>query len=66
MRGTTTLKSFINWLARVRIVEKCDVYFDEVMDIFDGVDEWNYEIVPDSVSLRIDGFFNKHGIKQIN
>ena len=49
-----------------RIVEKCDVYFDEVMDIFDGVDEWNYEIVPDSVSLRIDGFFNKHGIKQIN
>ena len=48
-----------------RIVEKCDQCLFEVLDIFDGVDEWNYETVPESVNIRIDEFFTKHGIKQV-
>jgi hypothetical protein len=49
-----------------RIVEKCDKNLEEVLAILDGIDELNYDVLPELVTTRIDEFLNKHDIKLTN
>lgn len=47
----------------LQVIEKCDSNTDEVYEIFDGLDEWNYDTIPESIQNKIQEFILKTGIK---
>lgn len=47
----------------LQVIEKCDSNTDEVYAIFDGIDEWNYETIPETIQNKIQEFIVKTGIK---
>lgn len=47
----------------LQVIEQCDSNTEEVYAIFDELDEWNYDTIPDSIQNKIQEFIVKTGIK---